>query len=188
MRSGACTDLSPIGERSQAQAAELLNVGKRSVERAREVLDDGTPELVAAVEHSVASVSAAADVATLPKSEQREIVARGRRLGGRRPRRAGQPSSNTLSEAKKAAFAAERPGRQAGVPLLATSSDFVFAAALVHSRMSASRIVDPQPSIAGSPGTGTVSTPAAVGLAILLTQWVSMRISPAWTVERFSWR
>jgi hypothetical protein len=33
---------SPIGETSQATAAELLNVGKRSVERARKVIDHGT--------------------------------------------------------------------------------------------------------------------------------------------------
>jgi len=41
MRQGARTDLSPIGEMSQSQAAELLNVGKRSVERAKIVLSEG---------------------------------------------------------------------------------------------------------------------------------------------------
>src|SRR5262245_8748089 len=50
---------SPIGETSQAKAAELLNVGKRSVERAAEVRDHGAPELVHAVEQGVVSVSAA---------------------------------------------------------------------------------------------------------------------------------
>lgn len=69
---------SPIGDlKTQAQAAELLNVGKRSVERAREVLDEGAPELVQAVERGVVSVSAAADVSSLPKPKQVEIVARG---------------------------------------------------------------------------------------------------------------
>jgi N6-adenosine-specific RNA methylase IME4 len=70
---------SPIGETSQAKAAELLNVGKRSVERAAEVRDHGAPELQQAVERGTVSVSAAADVATLPAAEQREVVARGER-------------------------------------------------------------------------------------------------------------
>jgi N6-adenosine-specific RNA methylase IME4 len=68
---------SPIGETSQAKAASLLNVGKRSVERASEVRDHGAPELVHAVEHGDVSVSAAADVASLPIQRQCEIVARG---------------------------------------------------------------------------------------------------------------
>jgi N6-adenosine-specific RNA methylase IME4 len=68
---------SPIGETSQARAAELLNVGKRSVERAHDVREGGAPELVRAVERGDVSVSAAADVATMPPDEQREIVARG---------------------------------------------------------------------------------------------------------------
>jgi N6-adenosine-specific RNA methylase IME4 len=79
MRQGARTDLSPIGEMSQARAAELLNVGKRSVERAADVRESGAPELVRAVETGAVSVSAAADVATLPAAEQSEIVARGER-------------------------------------------------------------------------------------------------------------
>ena len=77
MRQGARTDLRPIDARSQAEAATLLSVGKRSLSRAREVLNDGTPELVKAVEAGKVSVSAAADVATLPKVEQTEIVAKG---------------------------------------------------------------------------------------------------------------
>jgi len=64
----------PIG-----RASELLNVGERSVARAREVQDHGVPELVHAVEQGSVSVSAAADVATLSKCEQVEVVARGER-------------------------------------------------------------------------------------------------------------
>lgn len=64
----------PIG-----RSSELLNVGERTVARAREVQEHGTPELVHAVEQGVVSVSAAADIATQPREEQREIVARGER-------------------------------------------------------------------------------------------------------------
>jgi ParB-like chromosome segregation protein Spo0J len=66
---------SPIGETSQAKAAELLNVGKRSVERAAEVRDRGAPELVSAVEHGAVSVSAAARIASQSIEEQRDILA-----------------------------------------------------------------------------------------------------------------
>jgi N6-adenosine-specific RNA methylase IME4 len=62
----------PIG-----RASEMLNVGRRTVARAREVLDHGAPELRRAVERGEISISAAADVATRPIDEQREIVARG---------------------------------------------------------------------------------------------------------------
>jgi ParB-like chromosome segregation protein Spo0J len=64
----------PIG-----RSSELLNVGERSVARAREVQERGAPELVHAVEQGAVSVSAAADIATQPIEEQREIVARGER-------------------------------------------------------------------------------------------------------------
>lgn len=62
---------------SQSQAATMLNVGVSSVERATKVRNAGTPELVQAVEQGRVSVSAAADLATLPKPEQAVIVARG---------------------------------------------------------------------------------------------------------------
>lgn len=58
-------------------ASTLLNVGRASVERAKTVHRDGAPELRHAVEQGKVSVSAAADVATKPQAEQREIVARG---------------------------------------------------------------------------------------------------------------
>src|SRR5262249_13050731 len=77
LRDGQRADLVeglPIG-----RASGLLNVGERSVARAREVIDHGAPELIHAVERGAVSVSAAADVATLPAQEQREIVARGER-------------------------------------------------------------------------------------------------------------
>lgn len=62
---------------SQASAAEMLNVSERTVRAAVKVRDEAAPELVHAVESGKVSVSAAADVATLPKEEQAVIVARG---------------------------------------------------------------------------------------------------------------
>jgi N6-adenosine-specific RNA methylase IME4 len=64
----------PIG-----RSSELLNVGERSIARAREILDHGAPELQHAVERGDVSLAAAADVATIPQAEQRQIVARGER-------------------------------------------------------------------------------------------------------------
>jgi len=77
LRDGQRADLVeglPIG-----RASALLNVGERTIARAREVQEHGTPELVSAVERGVVSVSAAADIASQPIEEQREIVARGER-------------------------------------------------------------------------------------------------------------
>lgn len=62
---------------SQPDAAELLSVSRRSVQHAAVVLKDGDPELVAAVDAGSVAVSTAAEVATLPKDEQRDVVARG---------------------------------------------------------------------------------------------------------------
>lgn len=60
-----------------AVAAEMLNVSERSVKSARKVHAEGAPELVAALDAGKVAVSTAADIATLPKAEQVEIVARG---------------------------------------------------------------------------------------------------------------
>ena len=58
-------------------AARLLDVSRRSVATARSVRDHGTPELHQKVEAGTVSVSAAADIATLPRDDQQEIVAKG---------------------------------------------------------------------------------------------------------------
>jgi N6-adenosine-specific RNA methylase IME4 len=64
---------------SQADAASRLNVSTRTVASAAAVQSGAIPELQTAVERGNVSVSAAADVATLPEEQQREIVARGER-------------------------------------------------------------------------------------------------------------
>lgn len=62
---------------TQAEAARMLNVSERSIQTARKVEQDGAPELVAAVDAGAVSVSAAAQIVTLPKPQQTEIVAQG---------------------------------------------------------------------------------------------------------------
>lgn len=77
---GARTDLehrANLHEVSAAKAGEMLNVSERTVKTAKQVQEHGAPELVTAVESGQVSVSAAADIATLPKPEQAEVVARG---------------------------------------------------------------------------------------------------------------
>lgn len=55
---------------SQDKAAESLKVGRSSVQRARKVIEDGSKALQNAVESGEVSVSKAAAVVDLPKSEQ----------------------------------------------------------------------------------------------------------------------
>lgn len=74
LKQGARTDLAPIGAKSQADAATLMNVSRRSVQRASAVIEKGTEELKAAVDSGVLSVSVAAEIATLPKDEQKKVV------------------------------------------------------------------------------------------------------------------
>lgn len=64
-------DLSGV---KQHDAAELLHVSERSLRTARQVQASGATELVEAVERGELKVSAAAEVAKLPVSEQLEIL------------------------------------------------------------------------------------------------------------------
>ena len=61
----------PIGTLSQADAAEALNVSRRSVARAAVVRNEGTPELIAAVEAGDIPVSTAANLVREPSQRQR---------------------------------------------------------------------------------------------------------------------
>lgn len=63
--------------KSAEHAAEKFNESRATVERAVKVVKEGSDELLQAVERGDVSVSAAADVATLSKPQQTEIVARG---------------------------------------------------------------------------------------------------------------
>jgi phage N-6-adenine-methyltransferase len=49
----------PIGASTQTSAADLLNVSRRAVQRARSVIDQGTPEVVQAIERGDLAVSTA---------------------------------------------------------------------------------------------------------------------------------
>ena len=62
---------------SRDHAAEMVNVSPRSVESASRVLRQGSSGLINKVEDGTISVSAAADVAGLPKEAQNQVVARG---------------------------------------------------------------------------------------------------------------
>jgi ParB-like chromosome segregation protein Spo0J len=61
---------------SRAAAAKMLNVSERSVASATKVLAEGAPELVQAIEQHKVTVSAGAEVATLPPDKQRDAVER----------------------------------------------------------------------------------------------------------------
>jgi hypothetical protein len=94
MRQGARTDLSPVGEKSQRERAELVGVGKRSVERADIIVARGVPELAAAVRAGRLSVSIAEKVAKLPAEQQRGVV--------------GEPDVEELSSQARAALSKYR--------------------------------------------------------------------------------
>jgi protein gp37 len=61
-------------EKTQADAADLLNVSRESVIAARKVIDKGMPELIRAVDGGKIAVSAAAKIATLPEKDQKLIT------------------------------------------------------------------------------------------------------------------
>lgn len=64
---------------SRKEASEKLNVSERSVASAKKVRTNGVVELINAVQSGSVSVSAAADVATLPEEDQQEITVKGER-------------------------------------------------------------------------------------------------------------
>lgn len=82
MRQGERTDLEPsvnLPKVSQSQAAELLNVSEKTVRFAVTVQENAAPELLSLVESGEVAVSAAAEVASLPAEEQKDLVAKGKK-------------------------------------------------------------------------------------------------------------
>ena len=65
------------GGTSRGQSAKLLNVSETSVGYACKVISHGAPELIALVDRSELPVSKAATLASLPQSNQRDILAQG---------------------------------------------------------------------------------------------------------------
>ena len=62
---------------TRAEIAEAAGVSHDTVSKVERIQETAAPELVAALRENKVSINAAADVATLPKEEQAEIVARG---------------------------------------------------------------------------------------------------------------
>lgn len=95
MGQGARTDLRPIGLKSQSESAALLNVSERSTRRAQRVIEDGTPDLVAAVDQGHLAVSAAATFSKQPAARQAVLV--GHVLAGARPQEAKRRLVSSLA-------------------------------------------------------------------------------------------
>lgn len=64
---------------TRAEIAEAAGVSHDTVSKVERIQETASPELIVALRESKVSINAAADVATLPKAEQVEIVARGTR-------------------------------------------------------------------------------------------------------------
>lgn len=68
------------GVKTREVAAKAAGFGNPETYRqAKRVVEEGAPELVDAMDAGVAAISTAADIATLPEADQREVVAQGER-------------------------------------------------------------------------------------------------------------
>lgn len=63
---------------TREKVAAAVGVSHDTLTKARKVVAEGTPELVEAMDKGTASVNAAAEIASLPPEEQREVVAGGK--------------------------------------------------------------------------------------------------------------
>ncbi len=71
---GEAQPKAPQASLSQTERAELLNVSRRTVQRADTVFDKGATELRDALRDGKIAASTAADIAELPKEEQKQIA------------------------------------------------------------------------------------------------------------------
>lgn len=121
---GKSSNLSILSDVKQDDAAAMLNVSRSSVQTAGRVRDHGAPELVEAVERGEVKVSAAAELAKLPVSEQLEILrgadsrAFARVARERRAEKTGsQKSTREAREADLASRQRALPNKRYGVIL-----------------------------------------------------------------------
>lgn len=110
----------------RSDAAKLLNVSPRTVASAAKVRDEAAPELQRAVETGKVSVSAASDVATLPKEEQAVIVAKGEKeiLEAAKQIRAAKVEKK---RAEKIAATDELRARNASLPTTERKYSVIYA-------------------------------------------------------------
>jgi ParB-like chromosome segregation protein Spo0J len=83
---------------SQEDAAKMLNVSRRSVQDAHKICTKAIPEVAAAVEAGLLSVSAAAKLADATEEQQREaieMVERGEKCPSYEPESSENPEENT---------------------------------------------------------------------------------------------
>ncbi|HEV7284541.1 MAG TPA: MT-A70 family methyltransferase [Kaistia sp.] len=93
---------------TRAAAGNLLKVSERSVGTARTVLSHGSGELIHAVDRGAVSVTAAADLASLPLAEQRRVIEG-------MDRRAVSAVVKSIRDEKTAEKKAKRAGREAAL-------------------------------------------------------------------------
>jgi len=121
-----------------AAAASALNVSTRSVEHAIKVQKDGSPALQTAVTAGEVSVSAAAQVSTLPKPEQENLLREGPKAitekakqlkAGKKTAAAGKKKpAASKNTSPVAGVAPEVPQEQAAVPAPASEPGAVAPA------------------------------------------------------------
>ncbi|MET4636179.1 MT-A70 family methyltransferase [Kaistia defluvii] len=93
---------------TRAAAGNMLKVSERSVGTARAVLSHGSGELIHAVDRGDVSVTAAADLASLPLAEQRRVIEG-------MDRRAVSAVVKSIRDEKTAEKKAKRAGREAAL-------------------------------------------------------------------------